>query len=58
MLITASYSDKGLGHILYMVYIITKEDKGIQLYMDMTKDIADKYEQEFWTTLQSIKELK
>lgn len=58
MLITASYSDKGLEHIFYMVYIITKDDIGIQLYMDMTKDIADKYEQEFWTTLQSIKELK
>ena len=58
MLITASYSDKGLDHIFYMVYIITKDDKGIQLYMDMTKDIADKYEQEFWTTLQSIKQLK
>ena len=58
MLITASYSDKGLDHIFYMVYIITKDDKGIQLYMDMTKDIAYKYEKEFWTTLQSIKELK
>jgi antitoxin component YwqK of YwqJK toxin-antitoxin module len=58
MLITASYSDKGLEHIFYMVYIITKDDKGIQLYMDLTKDIADKYEQEFWTTLESIKELK
>ena len=58
MLLTASYSDKGFDHILYMLYIITKEDKGIQLYLDMTKNIADKYEQEFWTTLQSIKELK
>lgn len=58
MLITSSYSDKGIDHILYMIYIITKDDKGIQLYMDMTKNIADKYEREFWTTLQSIKELK
>ena len=58
MLITASYSDNDIYHVFYMVYIITKEDKGIQLYMDMTKDIADEYEKEFWTTLQSIKELK
>jgi antitoxin component YwqK of YwqJK toxin-antitoxin module len=58
MLITASYSDKGLDHIFYMVYIITENNKGIQLYMDMTKDIAGEYEKEFWTTLQSIKALK
>ena len=58
MLITASYSDNDFEHIFYMVYIITEENKGIQLYMDMTKDIAEKYEKEFWTTLQSIKELK
>jgi len=58
MLITASYSENGFDHILYILYIITKDDKGVQLYMDMTKNIANKYEQEFWTTLQSIKELK
>jgi len=58
MLTIASYSDNGFDHVLYMVYIINKENKGIQLYMDMTKDIADKYEKEFWTTLKSIKELK
>jgi antitoxin component YwqK of YwqJK toxin-antitoxin module len=58
MIITASYSNNGVDHILYMTYIINKDNKGIQLYMDMTKDIADKYEEEFWTTLQSIKELK
>ncbi len=58
MLRTGTYTDKGIDHILYMLYIITKHDKGIQLYMDMTKNISDKYEQEFWTTLHSIKELK
>lgn len=58
MLITASYTDKGLDHIFYMVYIITKDNKGIQFYMDMTKDISDEYEKEFWSTLKSIKELK
>ncbi len=58
IIILASYSDKGLDHILYMVHIITNDNKGLQLYMDMTKSVADKYEKEFWTTLQSIKELK
>ncbi|HEX9511945.1 MAG TPA: hypothetical protein VF939_15750 [Puia sp.] len=53
----ASYSSKGLEHILYMVYIITRENKGIQLYMDMTKEIAGKYGQEFLSTLHSIREL-
>jgi len=56
--LTGTYSDNGFDHIIYMLYIINEEDKGIQLYMDMTKDIADKYEKEFWTTLQSIKKLK
>jgi len=58
ILFTSSYSDNNFDHIFYMLYIITKEDKGIQLYMDMTKDIAGEYEKEFWTTLKSIKELK
>jgi len=57
MLITASYSDKGFDHIFYMAYIITQDNKGVQLYMDMTKDIAKKYEKEFWVTLNSIKKL-
>ncbi len=57
MIIMANYTDKGVDHVFYMVYIITNDDKGIQLYMDMTKDIAGKYEEEFWTTLKSIKEL-
>lgn len=50
-----SYSDKGFDHILFMIHIITKENKGIQLYMDMTKELAAEYEQEFWTTLKSLK---
>jgi len=58
MLTIASYSDNGFDHVFYMLHIINKDNKGIQLYMDMTKDIAGEYEKEFWTTLQSIKELK
>lgn len=53
-----SYSDKGFNHILYMIHIITKDNKGIQIYMDMTKELVPDYENEFWTTIQSIKELK
>jgi antitoxin component YwqK of YwqJK toxin-antitoxin module len=53
-----SYSDKGFDHILFMIHIITKENKGIQLYMDMTKELVPEYEQEFWTTLKSLKELE
>lgn len=53
-----SYTDNGLDHILYMIHIINKDNKGIQIYMDMTKSIADKYADEFWTAMKSIKELK
>lgn len=51
-----SYTDNGLDHVLYMIHIINKDNKGIQIYMDMTKSIVDEYEQEFWTTMKSIKE--
>jgi antitoxin component YwqK of YwqJK toxin-antitoxin module len=54
----ASYTEKGLGHILYMIHIINKNDKGIQVYLDMTKSIADKCDEEFWTTIRSIKEIQ
>jgi antitoxin component YwqK of YwqJK toxin-antitoxin module len=46
-----------LDHLLYMVYIITMEDKGIQIYMDMTQSIAPGYEQEFISTIRSLKEI-
>jgi hypothetical protein len=55
LLIIASYSENGFDHVFYMLHIKKKKNKGIQLYMDMTKDIASEYETEFWTTLQSIK---
>jgi hypothetical protein len=54
----ASYTENGLAHILYMIHIINNDDKGIQIYLDMTTAITDKYEQEFWTTIRSIKEIK
>jgi len=52
------YSDKDFDHILYMIYIINADNKGIQIYMDMTKDIAIDYEQELLNTVNSIKEEK
>lgn len=54
----ASYTEKGLDHILYMIHIINKNDKGIQIYLDMTNSITDKCEEEFWTTIRSIKEIQ
>lgn len=51
-----SYTSNGLDHIFYMIHIINKDNKGIQIYLDMTKDIADEYESEFWITIKSIKE--
>ena len=53
-----SYNEKGLDHVLYMIHIINKDNKGIQVYMDMTKSLGNEYEQEFWTTMKSIRESK
>ncbi|MCX6351760.1 MAG: hypothetical protein NTX03_07850 [Bacteroidetes bacterium] len=58
MILKTSYTENSLNHTLYMAYIITKDNKGIQLYMDAPKDIDPKYEKELWTSLQSIKELR
>jgi antitoxin component YwqK of YwqJK toxin-antitoxin module len=52
-----SYTAEGLDHLLFMIHIINKENKGIQIYLDMTKDIAEEYEKEFWKTIESIREL-
>lgn len=53
----ASYSSSGLDHIFYMIHFITDDDNAVQIYMDMTKDIAGEYESEFWTTIKSLREL-
>lgn len=45
-----------LEHLLYIVYIITAENKGIQMYMNMAKDIAPQYEKEFINTIKSLRE--
>ena len=43
-------------HILYMIHILTKDKTGIQILMDMTKEIAKEYESEFVETLKTIEE--
>jgi len=50
------YTREDFDHILYMIHIINKDKMGIQILMDMTKEIADKYESEFIETLKTIKE--
>jgi hypothetical protein len=51
-----SYTANGIDHILYMAHIIDKHDQGIQLYLDMTKDLGDQYEKELLTTIHSLKD--
>ena len=51
------YSSKDVEHIIYMIYIIDKYNHGIQVYLDMTKDIAPQYENEFLKTIKSLREL-
>jgi len=52
------YTSSSITHILYMIFIINKKDIGIQIYMDMTKSIADEYEKEFISVIRSIIEQK
>lgn len=54
----ASYSENGLEHLLYMIHIINKHNKGIQIYMDMPQSLAAGYEHEFIDFLKSVKEVE
>jgi len=54
ILARGEYVDKDVDHIIYMIYVIDRHDKGIQVYLDMTKDIADQYEPEFLKTIRSL----
>ncbi len=53
----AAYNAGGEEHLLYMIHIINSKDQGIQVLMDMTKDIAGKYEDEFMSAVKSLREL-
>ena len=50
------YTDNNIDHVLYMIHAITKDNIGVQIYMDMTKELADKYEIEFINSIKSITE--
>jgi hypothetical protein len=52
----ASYTQNGVPHLLYMVHVIDKHEEGIQLYLDMTKDLGEQYEKEMLATVRSIRE--
>jgi len=56
--VTGTYTDSGVAHIIYMIYIIDKHNKGIQVYLDMTSELQAQYGQEFWTTVRSLKEVE
>jgi len=58
LFLSCKYSQNDVEHILYMIHIINSDNMGIQMYLDMTKDITEKYENEFWTTIKSIKNTK
>jgi antitoxin component YwqK of YwqJK toxin-antitoxin module len=58
LLMKAHYNYKELDHIFYMVHVLTPDNKGVQIYMDMTTGIAAEYEKEFIQALSSISEMK
>ena len=52
------YTANNIDHVIYMIYLIDKHNKGIQVYMDMTTEVAKEYEPEFWVTIKSLKEVE
>lgn len=57
VLYKCSYSEKEFDHIFYMIHMITKNNKGVQVYLDMTKEITSEFEKEFVETIESLKEI-
>ena len=48
------YSDKnGIEHTVFVIHLIN-EDKGVQIFFDITTELFSEYEDEFITTMQSI----
>jgi antitoxin component YwqK of YwqJK toxin-antitoxin module len=50
-------SDGGTDYLIYMVYFITKDNVGVQIYMSMPKELAVDYEREFKSCIQSLDEM-
>lgn len=57
LFIKAHYTQQGVGHILYLIYIINKNNIGIGVFMDMTQSLVAKYGTEFLDVIGSIKEV-
>jgi len=55
--ITGEYSADGFDHIIYMAYIMDKQNRGIQIYMDMTKSVQNICNNEFMDFIRSVKEI-
>jgi hypothetical protein len=55
--VQGAYTANDVDHVIYMIYIIDKNDKGIQIYLDMTKEVYSIYGHEFWDFIHSIKEI-
>lgn len=47
----------GTNQIFYMIHMINKEKKGIQIYLSMDENLYKEYGSELWTTIKSIREI-
>jgi hypothetical protein len=56
--VKGTYTAQDLDHVIYMIYIIDKHDNGLQIYLDMTREIEKTYGNEFWDVIRSLKELE
>lgn len=46
----------GTNQVLYMIHLINKEKKGVQIYLYMDENRYEEYGSELWTTIKSIRE--
>lgn len=53
----ASYTLQNVDHVLYIVYLINKQNIAFQIALDMTKNINPEYDPEFWATIRSLRDL-
>jgi len=55
IILKSHYTKDNITHLLYQVFIINSDNTGIDIYMDMTLDIAEEYEHEFLDAIRSIR---
>jgi hypothetical protein len=57
LMFECSYESGNMPHILIMIYLITRTNKAVAVYLDITRNLEAEFGQEFWKTIRSLREI-